>query len=109
MSANITTVTMQNFKQDILESEQPVVVDFWAPWCGPCRNIAPILDELAVKYDGQVRVAKVNVDDNPEIAQAFQIQGIPALFTIKGGQVIANEVGFRGRPAVEQLFTAALG
>lgn len=101
-------VTMDNFQSEIMQSDLPVVVDFWAPWCGPCRNIAPILDELAGTYDGQVKVAKVNVDDNPQIAQAFQIQGIPALFAIKGGKVVGNMVGFRGRQAVEGMFQDAL-
>ncbi|MFN3201578.1 MAG: thioredoxin [Bradymonadia bacterium] len=107
MSAPIN-IDLTNFKSEVLESEVPVVVDFWAPWCGPCRNIAPVLDELAQSYDGQVKVAKVNVDDNPQIAEAFQVRGIPALFSIREGKVVGNMVGFKGRQAVEGLFKQAL-
>ena len=104
MSDNVVHVTTKSFESDVLQSSVPVVVDFWAPWCGPCRAIGPILDELAAQYDGKVKVAKVNVDDEPELAASFQIRGIPALFTLQDGQVTGQMVGFGGKGKLVALF-----
>ena len=97
-------VTADNFKQEVAESTIPVVIDFWAPWCGPCRAIGPVLEELASKYAGRVRVAKVNIDAEPELANSFRVQSIPTLAALKGNEVVDVQVGFGGRPALEGLF-----
>lgn len=101
------SVTTKNFEKEVLQSEIPVVVDLWAPWCGPCRAMTPLLDELAHRYEGRVKVVKVNVDEEPAIASAFQVQGIPTLAVIKGNRLIDHQVGFGGKPSVEGLFERA--
>ena len=100
-------VTTQNFPSEVLESTTPVVVDLWAPWCGPCRAIAPILDDLAKQYAGKVKVVKINVDDEPALANAFRVQSIPMIAVLRGDTVVDQQVGFGGRAAVEQLFERA--
>ncbi|MBN1337009.1 MAG: thioredoxin [Deltaproteobacteria bacterium] len=104
MSSNTMKVGKDNFEQEVLKAPEPVVVDFWAPWCGPCKSIGPILEDLSVTYAGKVRVAKVNVDEEPELANVFKVQGIPTLAVLLGGRMLGQVVGFRGRPHLEQLF-----
>ncbi len=86
-------VTDSTFKQEVLENETPVLVDFWAPWCGPCRMVAPVVDEISEQYDGQVKVVKVNTDENPSIASQYGIRSIPTLMIFKGGQRVDMVVG----------------
>lgn len=86
-------VTDDTFKQEVLESDVPVLVDFWAPWCGPCRMVAPVVDEIAEQYVGQVKVVKVNTDDNPGVASQYGIRSIPTLMIFKGGQRVDMVVG----------------
>jgi thioredoxin len=86
-------VTDATFKQEVIESETPVVVDFWATWCGPCLQVAPIFDKLAAAFAGRVKVAKVDVDENPGVAQAFRIQSIPTIMFVKGGKIVGQQVG----------------
>ena len=86
-------VTDSTFKQEVLESETPVLVDFWAPWCGPCRMVAPVVDEISEQYDGQVKVVKVNTDENPSVASQYGIRSIPTLMIFKGGQRVDMVVG----------------
>jgi putative thioredoxin len=95
-------VTDATFMQDVIErsKEVPVVVDLWAPWCGPCRTLGPILDEVVDATEGQVVLAKVNVDENPQVSQAFRVQGIPAVFGLRNGKVIDSFVGAQGKDAV---------
>ena len=93
MSAHIHYVTDATFEAEVLQSEQPVLVDYWAEWCGPCKMISPILDEIATEYAGKLKVAKVNIDDNQETPAKYGIRGIPTLMLFKGGNVEATKVG----------------
>jgi len=92
-SEKVTHVTDATFDQEVLKSPTPVLIDFWAPWCGPCRAIAPIIDELAATYAGRLKVVKINVDDNPETPSRYGVRGIPNLLIVKGGQVKDQIVG----------------
>ncbi|MBL8309810.1 MAG: thioredoxin TrxA [Burkholderiales bacterium] len=93
MSENISHVTDATFDADVLQSDTPVLVDFWAEWCGPCKMIAPVLEEVAKSHAGKVKIAKVDVDDNREIAAKYGIRGIPTLMIFKNGELAAQKVG----------------
>jgi len=93
MSEHILHVTDGSFKSDVLDASVPTLVDFWAEWCGPCKMIAPILDDVAKDYAGKLRVAKINIDDNPQVPGEFGIRGIPTLLLFKGGHLEAQKVG----------------
>ena len=86
-------VADSTFKQEVIDSEVPVLVDFWAPWCGPCRMVAPVVDEIAQQYEGQVKVVKVNTDENPQVASQYGIRSIPTLMIFKGGARVDMVVG----------------
>ena len=94
-------VTDATFDAEVRDSDIPVVVDFWAEWCGPCKQIGPALEELATQYEGQVKIAKVNVDENPNSPAQMGVRGIPALFMFKGGEVVSNKVGAAPKAALE--------
>jgi len=98
----------ENFEQEVIKSEIPTLVDFWAPWCGPCLMVAPVVEELADKYKGQVKMTKINVDENPMVAQMFQIMSIPTLMVFKNGEVVGKIIGFRGKEPLEELIKKAL-
>ena len=91
--AGIINVTDDQFESAVLGSDTPVIVDFWAPWCGPCKAIAPVLEELAKEYDGKVTIAKINVNDNPQTPTKFGVRGIPTLIMFKGGEAVDQVVG----------------
>lgn len=93
MSDNIVYLSDASFEQEVIKSDMPVLVDYWAEWCGPCRMIAPILDEIASEYAGRVKVAKLNIDENPRTPPKYGIRGIPTLMLFKGGVVAATKVG----------------
>ena len=97
-------VTDEGFEKDVLQSDLPVVVDFWAPWCGPCRAVAPILDKLAVEYSGKVKIAKVNTDENPQWAGQYGVQGIPTMIFVAAGKLIHRQVGALPEPVLRDLF-----
>ncbi len=105
MAGNVLEVTDQNFDTEVLQAGMPVLVDFWAEWCGPCRMLAPTVEALAKEYAGKVKVAKVNVDQNIATASRYGIQGIPTLLLFKGGQVREQLVGTQPKSVVEKALT----
>ena len=102
------TFTDANFDSEVVNSTTPVLVDFWAAWCGPCRTVAPTIDALAEEYSGRVKVGKVDVDDNGNTAARFQIRSIPSLLVFKGGQVVDSRLGAVGKSELQKLLDAQL-
>ena len=101
-------VTDATFEQEVLQSDTPVVVDFWAEWCGPCKAIAPVVEQLAVEYDGQVKMAKLDVDSNPSTPSAYGIRGIPALLIFKDGVVVKQVVGAVPKAVLKKHIDSAI-
>jgi thioredoxin 1 len=108
MADNITQLTDTNFNEEVKGSDEPVLVDFWAEWCGPCKMIAPILEEIATEQAGKIRIAKLNVDDAPQTAQQFQVMSIPTLILFKDGEVQKRVVGARGKGQLLEEISAFL-
>jgi thioredoxin 1 len=94
-------VTDASFSTDVLESDKTILVDFWAEWCGPCRAVSPILDQIAAEHSDKIDIVKLNVDDNPQIALQYQITSIPAMKVFRGGQVVKSMIGARPKPVIE--------
>jgi thioredoxin 1 len=101
-------VTDATFAEDVLNSEDTIMVDFWAEWCGPCRAVSPILDAIASEHSDKIKIVKLNVDDNPQTAMKYQITSIPAMKVFKGGEVVKTIIGARPKPAIEAELAAFL-
>lgn len=109
MNEHVREVSDQSFEQDVLKNNQPVLVDFWAAWCGPCRMLAPTVDAVAEKYAGTARVVKLNVDDNPGVSQRYGIKGIPTLILFKGGREEERLVGATSKEAISRMLDKHIG
>jgi thioredoxin 1 len=109
MSELTKAVTDDSFRQDVLEAPGPVLVDFWAEWCGPCRMVAPILDEIAREYEGRLTVAKVNVDDNPMTPNDYNVRGIPTLILFKDGKPLDTKIGIAPKTALKDWVASKVG
>ena len=96
-------ITRENFENEVMKSDIPVLIDFWAPWCGPCRMMGPIIEQLADEYEGKAKVGKVNVDEEGELSQAFGVMSIPTIVLIKDGKVVKQAVGARPKAEVEAM------
>jgi len=101
-------VSDANFESEVIKADKPVLVDFWAPWCGPCRMVAPIVDELSDEYDGKVKFVKLNTDDNVKTASEFGIRSIPTLLVFKGGKPVGQIIGFRPKSDLKKRLDAAV-
>ncbi|NLC77022.1 MAG: thioredoxin [Clostridia bacterium] len=105
---NVVVVTNDSFQREVLESELPVLVDFWAAWCGPCKMIAPIIDEIAQEFSGEVKVCKLNVDENGETAAQYGIMSIPTLLLFKDGVLVGQQIGYQPKEALVRFIKGSI-
>ena len=98
------TITEKNFEEEVINSNIPVLVDFWATWCGPCRMLAPVIEEIAEEYEKEIKVGKVNVDEERDLAMRFGIESIPTVLLFKAGKIVSKSVGFRTKEQLENMF-----
>jgi thioredoxin 1 len=108
MSNNVLTITKENFENEVLRSDKPVLVDFWAAWCGPCRMVAPIIDSIAAEYIDKAKVGKINVDEQSELAEKFKIMSIPTLIVFKNGQIAESVMGARSKESIAEMLNKHL-
>ncbi len=108
MNDKIKVVTDSSFEADVINSSQPVLVDFWAPWCGPCKALAPVLDEIANDYDGKITIAKINVDENDQTPPKYGVRGIPTMLIIKDGAVEATKMGALSKAELSAFIDASI-
>lgn len=106
--ASEVTITTENFESEVINSEVPVLIDFWAEWCAPCKMVAPVLEELSEEYAGKLKIGKLDVDSHGELAMKFSVQSIPTLMLFKNGEEVARKVGAVPKPAIVELFEAHL-
>ncbi len=102
MAGSVKEINESQFDQEVLKSDVPVLVDFWAPWCGPCKMLGPVLEEVAAAKEGSLKICKVNVDENQGLAQKYEVMGIPAMFLIKDGEVVDNYTGAMSKQALTE-------
>ena len=100
---NEIKITKENFEAEVIQSDKPVLLDFWATWCGPCRMLAPIVEDIAKEYDGKIKVGKVNVDEEPELAGAFQVASIPTVVVLKNGKIVNQSIGYKPKEELVKL------
>ncbi|MBD3313039.1 thioredoxin [Candidatus Woesearchaeota archaeon] len=105
----VTHLNKENFSKEVEQSDQPVIIDFWAEWCGPCRMMGPVFEELSNDYEGKVKFAKINVDEEPDLAGRFAVQGIPSLVVVKDGNEVDRIVGFAPKEALKDKIDSILG
>ena len=105
---NVLVVTKDNFEQEVLKSDKPILLDFWAPWCGPCRAVSPLMDQIADEFEGKARVGKVNVDEQPELSQKFRVMSIPTVMLFKDGEMKEKIIGARTKEEFSDLINKNL-
>lgn len=101
--ASVLTITKENFEKEVINSTTPVLLDFWAPWCGPCRMVGPIIDELAGELHGKAKVGKINVDEQMELASSFNVSSIPTIAVVSGGKVVNKVIGFKPKEELKKM------